>query len=358
MEQEELPDPFVLTTGRVPDVGLGMQRARQDPEIRQSADEGVGGRLEDPNEERPGLVGGHGDRRTALVRGACRGFIGRGGEVAHDGVEQPSKPDPLGRAADQHRREDALLDALPQARLELRVGDLLAVEVLAQDIVIGLGGGLEELVAAPGDLVGHVVGDRDLRLGGAVPLPCLAMDEVDVASERLRRSDGQLERRHLLPERPAQRIECGGRVGVLAIALVDEETGCRPRPPTDRDGVLQTGLDAARRIHHEDRAVRGREPFDDLGDEVRIAGRIDQRDPGLVTFERTHRETQGLSPLLLLGLEVQVGGPVVDPTEPRDGPGLEHELFGERGLARTDVAGQHDAAKVGEVDALHRHRAR
>ena len=68
----------------------------------------------------------------------------------------------------------AVLDALAQAGLELGVGDLLALEVLGQDVVVGLGGGLEQLVAAAGDLVGQVVRDRDLDLLAALALvrPC------------------------------------------------------------------------------------------------------------------------------------------------------------------------------------------
>ena len=75
---------------------------------------------------------------------------------------------PAVRAADEHGREDRLLHALPEARLELRVGDLLALEVLHQDVVVGLGRGLEELVAPARDLVGHPVGDRRLDLLAAL----------------------------------------------------------------------------------------------------------------------------------------------------------------------------------------------
>ena len=52
----------------------------------------------------------------------------------------------------------AVLDALAQADLELVVGDLLAFEVLGQDVVVGLGGGLEQLVAPAGDLGGQSSG--------------------------------------------------------------------------------------------------------------------------------------------------------------------------------------------------------
>ena len=46
--------------------------------------------------------------------------------------------------------------ALCRQRLELRVGDLLALEVLGHDVVVGLGRGLDQLVAARGDLGGQV----------------------------------------------------------------------------------------------------------------------------------------------------------------------------------------------------------
>ena len=61
-----------------------------------------------------------------------------------------------------HRREDRVPHAAVEATLELGVADLLALEVLGQDVVVGLGRGLEELVAA-GHLVGQLGGDRHLR---------------------------------------------------------------------------------------------------------------------------------------------------------------------------------------------------
>ncbi len=126
--------------------------------------------------------------------------------------------------------------------------------------------------------------------------------------------------------------------------------------PTQRDRVLEARLDAARRIHHEQRAVGGREAGDHLGDEVRVAGRVDERDPRRVVLERRDREAQRLLALLLLGLVVEVGRAVVDATETRDGAGAKEELLGERRLAAAGVAGQDDAPEVGGIDALHRHR--
>ena len=106
VEQQQLADPLVLAAGRVPDVGLRMERARQDAQVGQPADERVGRGLEHADEERAGLVGRDLDGRAALVGRLDRRLVGRGGEVADDRVEQPAQADPLGRAADEDRRED------------------------------------------------------------------------------------------------------------------------------------------------------------------------------------------------------------------------------------------------------------
>ena len=103
--------------------------------------------------------------------------------------------------------------------------DLLALEVLGQDVVVRLGGRLEQLVPAAGHLGLQLGRDRDLDLGRAVPGPGLAVDEVDVALERLGGADRQLERRDLVAEGRPERVEGRRRVAVLALALVDEEAG-------------------------------------------------------------------------------------------------------------------------------------
>ena len=148
---------------------------------------------------------------AGLVRGLDRRLVGGRGQVAHDRIEQAAQADALRRAAEQHRRQDRLLDALAQAGLELRVADRLALEVLREDVVIGFGGGFEELVAPGRDLVGEVGRDRDLHLGLAVPLVGLVVDQVHVALERVGGPDGELERRDLVAERRPQLVERGRR---------------------------------------------------------------------------------------------------------------------------------------------------
>ena len=261
------------------------------------------------------------------------------------------------RAADEHGREDRFLDALPEAGLELRVGDLLALEVLHEHVVVRLGGGLEELIPPARHLVGHPVGDRRLDLLAAVERERLPVDQVDVAREVVGRADRELERRDLVAEGRPERVERRGRVGVLLVALVDEEARRGPGRPPERDRLLEARLDAARRVHDEDRAVGGLEAGDHLGDEVEVARRVDDRHARAVGLERRDREAQGLAALLLLGLEVEVGGAILDLADAADRAGLEQELLTERRLAGACVAGEDDAPNVGEVDALDGHGA-
>ena len=176
------PDALLGVAVRVPGMALRVERAREDADVREPPDERIGCGLEHARKERSRGIGLDLDRRAALVDGLDRALVGRGGEVADDGVEEGLEPDPGRGRADQHGGENRFLDALAQARLELRVGDLLALEVLRQDVVVGLGGGLEELVSPARDLVGHAVGDGCLHLLAALPGEGLAVDEVDVAA--------------------------------------------------------------------------------------------------------------------------------------------------------------------------------
>jgi hypothetical protein len=99
-------------------------------------------------------------------------------------------------------------------------------------------------------------------------------------------------------------------------------------------------------------------PLDHLGDEVGVAGGVDDRDLVLTVLEGADGEAQRLVPLLLLGLVIEMGGPVVHAAEARDRPGSKQHLLRQRRLAAAGVTGQHDAADVGEIVALQRHRAR
>ena len=111
------------------------------------------------------------------------------------------------------------------------------------------------------------------------------MDQVDEAAERFARTDRQVEGRGLGAERGAQRVQCVGRLGVLAVALVDEEAGRPTAGPPQRHGALQPRFDTRRGVHHEERPVGSGEALDHFRDEVGIAGRVEQGDARVLVVE-------------------------------------------------------------------------
>ncbi len=245
-----------------------------------------------------------------------------------------------------------------EARVKLGVRDLLLTEVLLEHVVVRFGRGFEQLVAAEGHLVGQLGRDGDLHVHGAVELVGLAMDQVHVAGERLPGADRDVERGDLVAERGAQGVERRRRVGVLAVALVEHEAGRDAGLAPGPDRRLEPGLDATRRVHHEQRGIGGVEAFDHLGHEIRVAGRVDDRDLVLAVLEGADREAQRPVLLLLLGLVVEVRGAIVHAAQARDRAGSKEHLLRKGRLAAPGMAGEHDAPDVGEVVALQRHRAR
>ena len=277
VEKQELAKALVLAASRVPGVGLALHGARQDPQIGQASDERVGRGLEHPGDERPVGVGGQARLLAGLwIHDGELAGISRGGKIAHDRLGEGPDSDVLRRAADENRSHQARPDGLAHACRELVGRDLLALEVLGQDVVVGLGRRLEQLVAPPRDLSDEPGRNRDLDLLAALHLPGLPGEDVDEACERIRGPDRHVQRRDLLSERDAEPVHGLARVRVLAIALAHEEEGRAVLPPRHGHCRFEPRLDVARRIDQQDGRVGRRKALRHLGGEVRVAGSVDQ----------------------------------------------------------------------------------
>ena len=79
--------------------------------------------------------------------------------------------------------------------------------------------------------------------------------------------------------------------------------------------TLGLNLDAIRRTHQNDRGIRAGHGVDRVVDEVRIARGIEDVDLVSVVLQPGQARTDGATALVLLGLEVEQRGPVVDPTQ-------------------------------------------
>ena len=119
--------------------------------------------------------------------------------------------------------------------------------------------------------------------------------------------------------RRADRLDDALIVGAGPVDLVDEDQGRDVEPPQGAEQERRLGLDAFDRRDDEDRAVEDTEDALDLGDEVRVAGRVDEVDRQVADEERGDGGPDR-DPALALEIErVGLGGAGVDAADVVDG---------------------------------------
>ena len=96
-------------------------------------------------------------------------------------------------------------------------------------------------------------------------------------------------------------------------------------------------LDALDRRDDEDGAIEDAEDAFDLGDEVRVAGRVDEVDREVADEERGDRGPDRDAAFALEVERVGLGGAGVDAADVVDRAGGEEESLGEGGLTGVDV---------------------
>ena len=143
------PMRSVLRGARVQHPVAGLQAARVDADEDQLADERVGHDLEAQRGERLGVVGLADDLHLHVLRVVPdhRRNIERAGQVVDHCVEQRLHALVLECRTAQHREDIHRDGRLADARLQLRLGRLLALEEQVQDLVVGVGDRLDQLVA-------------------------------------------------------------------------------------------------------------------------------------------------------------------------------------------------------------------
>ena len=154
----------------------------------------------------------------------------------------------------------------PQAR----VGDRgLVADVLAEERLVVLGEDLDER-AAPSRFVSSCGMNAASRVPGARTVPI-----------------GD----HAAREPARHRLEHPPVVGARPIDLVDEDQRRDAEPPQRAEQQRRLGLDALDGGDDEDRPVEDAEDALDLGDEVGVAGRVDEVDREVADERTTRRPT-------------------------------------------------------------------
>ena len=239
---------------------------------------------------------------------------------------------------------------------EVRLGEGALVEELLHQVLVALRHHLHELLAPGGGLFlhlrRHVHGLELAALVAGVDVG-LADHEVGDAHEALLLAEGDRDGDHAAPEGGLQRVQ-GAREGrAVAVHAVDHHDareavllGVGPR-------LLGLHLDPRHRVHHHQRAVRDPQGGDGLGEEVRVAGGVEEVDLGLAPLAPGDGGLEADLPLDLVGIEVGDGGAVLDAAEPVHRPGVEEDGGHERGLAAAAVAHDGHVADAGGLVDLH-----
>ena len=221
-------------------------------------------------------------------------------ELVH-GREEGVHPDAARRrtGVDRVERAGPGRRGQPAPQVQVREGGPLVADVRVQDRLIVLGEGLDECRA---------VGLR--RHAEA--------DDAGRQSSSHRRHDGV-------------------RVGPASIYLVDEDE-CRDVEALEgAEEERRLRLDTLDRRYDKHRAIEYAEDALHLGDEVGMAGGVDEVDRQVAHEERGDRRSDR-DPAFPLEVErVGLGGAGVDAADVVDGAGGVEETFGEGGLTGVDV---------------------
>jgi hypothetical protein len=117
--------------------------------------------------------------------------------------------------------------------------------------------------------------------------------------------------------------------------------------------LLRLHLDPGHAVHHDQRSVGHPQRGARLGEEVRVAGGVEEVDLGLAPLAPGHGGLQADLALDLVGVEVGDGRPVLHAAEAVHRPGVEEDCGDQRRLAAAPVADHGHIADVGRLEDLH-----
>src|SRR5882757_2303419 len=350
-------DALGLAVARVVDEVAGVEHAGVDAHEGQGADVLVGHDLEAQRGE--GLVVGgpaqHDGFVIVDVVGLDRRHVDRRRQIFDDGVEHRLHALVLEGRAAQHREDFQGQGALAQAALDLFLGQRLAFEVLVHQLVAGLGGGFDHLLAPFIGGVDQLGGDLGVLEGNALvliaPQDRLHLDQVDHAAEVFLGADRNLDGDRVGAQTLTHLLVNVEEVGADAIHFVDEGEARHLVLGGLAPHRLGLRLHAADRVVQHHGAVQHAHGALDFDGEVDVPRSVDDIDAVLLELAaHALPETGGGSggdgdaTLLFLLHPVHRRGAVVHLADLVVHAGVEQHTLGGGGLAGVNMSGNTDIA--------------
>ena len=314
-----------------------------------------------------GLEDARGERRSRvgaafhLVRGAGprarhRGPRGRRRQQVHDGVQHRLDTQRSAAGDAQHRKNPGRGHALRQGRDDFFGRQGFPLQITHQQIVVGLGHGLDELFPIFVRQGLHVAGNVFDRHAALLALEHerLHRQQVHHAAKVGLRADRHLDRRQRRFQCGPQRIQRGSELAFFPVHAGQthdprELQFARPRPDP-----FAFHLELAGRTGHEHRGAHRLHGAARVRQEVGIAGRVHDAHGVLFPVQGVERRGQrGLAPDFL-GLEVEHRTLVVHAPLAGRFAGRIQERLGQRRLADAALTQQSDGPDAVHLVRSHR----
>ena len=338
---KDAPEALVIVLRGVINGGTRADGAGIHAEEAELANERVGGDLE--GEGREGLV----VRRMALalfigfrVHTLDRGNVGRSRHVIHDRIQQLLNALVAVRGAAAHRYHFIGDGALADAHLDFIDGELFAVEILHEDLVILLRHCFEQLCAVFIGKLLQIVGDgllADILPEVVVINIGVHLHEVDYAPEGIFTADRQLDRDRVAFETVVHHLDDTEEIGAHDVHLINIGH--------TRDVVFLSlapygfglGLNAALRTENGNGTIQHAQGTLNFNGEVDVARGVDDVDPVLFPEAGGSGGGDGDATLLLLLHPVHSGCAFVNLANLVRFARIEQDTLGCRGFTSVDM---------------------
>ena len=341
--EEQRAHPLLGVGTRVDERLVWLDRALKDAEQVDPAREWVGDRLE------------HEGGRVGAFDVGDRACLRRRGHALDDQVEQRMRAQVLRRDPARDREHLTAGDRVLERVRDRVHAELLALEVLLHQRLVGLDDLVEQLLPVLGHELRHLLRDRTgLRLLRAVGRRVRThVEDVDDPRHLVLGADREVHRHAALGELLLHLAERAEEVGSLAVEHVDEEEASDPEllgPLPDPRGA---DLDAHHAAEDDERALDDPERRPSLSLEARIARNVDQVELPLLPLCVRERERDRHLPLLLIVVPVGRRRSRIDRPEPVRLAGLEEQRLDEGRLAGAAMADDGDVADLARLENGH-----